>query len=75
VAAGPSSTGIRMPIKATSGRCRRAASSAWRPSSASPTTSMSGSWSSVLDSPGGATMIAVDLFVLRQPLMASAISV
>jgi hypothetical protein len=37
----PSSTGIRMSMTTTSGRSRRAASTAARPSSTSPTTSMS----------------------------------
>lgn len=43
VAASPSVPGIRMSIRTTSGRVRRASSTACAPSEASPTTSMSGS--------------------------------
>jgi len=50
VASMPSKRGIRMSIKAMSGRNRRASATAVTPSAASPTTSMSGSASSNTES-------------------------
>ena len=40
VASSPSISGIRMSIKMTSGRCLRAAATAWMPSAATATTGM-----------------------------------
>ncbi len=56
----PSTCGIRMSISTTSGRCCRTAASAWAPSSASPTTSMSVGRGQDQPQPGAHQRVVVD---------------